>query len=166
MHPNISLQLSIAIHPDKCHHKLAADAFHKMESAYKQLLDVEQRRIYVRVMREAKDRVDYERSKENKRRKDNGKWRKGHGSLLTFLGIDTLPDDTYGGEISTMTKSLFTEIEEKKQIFQRIEVNARKRARETVEKDKIKMNIAKEEKVKWENGREDRFNNWRKFTSK
>ena len=60
--------LSILIHPDKCRHERASDAFHLLEQAYKTLMDHEKRRIYQRVMREAKERVEYERKKENQRR--------------------------------------------------------------------------------------------------
>ena len=60
--------LSILVHPDKCRHEKAADAFHLLEQAYKQLLDSDKRRIFQRVMREAKERVEYERKKENAKR--------------------------------------------------------------------------------------------------
>ena len=60
--------LSILVHPDKCRHEKASDAFHLLEQAYKQLLDSDKRRIFQRVMREAKERVEYERKKENARR--------------------------------------------------------------------------------------------------
>lgn len=46
-----------------------------------------------------------------------------------------MPDDTMNFEVNHMCKKLFNEIEEKKQIFQRIETNARKRAREIVERE-------------------------------
>jgi DnaJ family protein C protein 8 len=38
--------LSILVHPDKCKHEKAFDAFHLIEQAYKTLLDPEKRRIY------------------------------------------------------------------------------------------------------------------------
>ena len=38
--------LSILVHPDKCRHEKASDAFHLLEQAYKQLMDPEKRRIY------------------------------------------------------------------------------------------------------------------------
>ena len=38
--------LSILVHPDKCRHEKAADAFHLLEQAYKTLMDPEKRRIY------------------------------------------------------------------------------------------------------------------------
>ena len=39
-------QLSILIHPDKCSHERASDAFHVLEQAYKTLMDTEKRRMY------------------------------------------------------------------------------------------------------------------------
>ena len=38
--------LSILVHPDKCRHEKAADAFHLLEQAYKTLMDSEKRRMY------------------------------------------------------------------------------------------------------------------------
>ena len=48
-------------------------------------MDTEKRRIYQRVMREAKERVEYERKKENKRR--------------TAIGLDPLPEETFNIEV-------------------------------------------------------------------
>ncbi len=64
--------LSILVHPDKCKHEKAPDAFHLLEQAYRTLMDGEKRRIYQRVMREARERVEYERKKENLRRESLG----------------------------------------------------------------------------------------------
>jgi DnaJ homolog subfamily C member 8 len=38
--------LSILIHPDKCKHERASDAFHIVEQANKTLMDVDKRRMY------------------------------------------------------------------------------------------------------------------------
>lgn len=59
-------ELSLMVHPDKCKHERASDAFNVVEKAYKDLIDPERRRIYQRIMREARERVEYEREKENK----------------------------------------------------------------------------------------------------
>ena len=48
-------------------------------------MDSEKRRIYQRVMREAKERVEYERKKEEKRRKE--------------LGLEPLPEETFNIEV-------------------------------------------------------------------
>lgn len=53
-------------------------------------MDPEKRRIYQRVMREAKERVEYERKKENLKRKE--------------MGRDPLPEETFNIEVQNMCK--------------------------------------------------------------
>ena len=60
--------LSILVHPDKNKHPKAAEAFHTLEKAYKALVDPERRRMYQRVMREARERVEERRQKINDKR--------------------------------------------------------------------------------------------------
>ena len=72
--------LSVLVHPDKCKHERAADAFHLLESAYKTLMDADKRRMYQRVMREARERVEFTRNKENARR--------------VATGLSKLPEET------------------------------------------------------------------------
>ena len=45
------------MHPDQNRHERAADAFHILDQAYRLLKDVEKRRTFQRVMREAKEQV-------------------------------------------------------------------------------------------------------------
>ena len=59
---------SIILHPDRCKDERAKDAFFVVEQAYKTLMDMEKRKVYLRIMREAKERTEFERTKENKRR--------------------------------------------------------------------------------------------------
>lgn len=80
--------LSRKVHPDKCKHEKAGDAFNMVDSAYKMLMNPDKRRIYQRIMREAKERVEYEREKENKRRAKEGK--------------ELLPMDTFNIDVQTM----------------------------------------------------------------
>ena len=47
-----------------------------VEQAYKTLMDTEKRKVYQRIMREARERVEYERKKENKKREKLGKLKK------------------------------------------------------------------------------------------
>lgn len=60
------------IHPDKCKDSRAYEAFHMVDQAYKTLMDTEKRKVYQRIMREARERVEYDRKKENKRREKLG----------------------------------------------------------------------------------------------
>ena len=88
--------ISILIHPDKCKHDKAADAFHILEQAYKTLMDPDKKRMYQRVMREARDRVEVMRRKENQRR--------------LAKGMEELTKDNINFEIAEMCARLFTEI--------------------------------------------------------
>jgi DnaJ-class molecular chaperone len=62
------------VHPDKNQgDSRAFEAFHTLEHAYRTLLDPEKRKVYQRIMREARERTEVERKTENKRRKKIGK---------------------------------------------------------------------------------------------
>lgn len=115
--------LSILVHPDKCRHDKASDAFHLLEQAYKKLMDPEKRRNFQRVMREAKERVEYERKKENARR--------------STIGLDSLPGETINIEVQNMCKQLFDEIEERKQHFERLDHAYKRKKRTEAEKTKV-----------------------------
>lgn len=80
--------LSLKVHPDRCKHEKAATAFNLIDNAYKLLMNPDKRRIYQRIMREAKERVEYEREKENKKRAKEGK--------------ELLPMDTFNIDVQTM----------------------------------------------------------------
>lgn len=143
--------LSILVHPDKCKHEKAFDAFHLLEQAHKTLLDPEKRRIYQRVMREAKERVEYERKKENKRRTD--------------LGQEILPTDSINSEVQDMCKKLFEEIEERKQHFDRLDQAYKRKKHHETEKSKAQEDVLKEDLKAWEENRDKRVESWRTFNT-
>lgn len=70
-------------------------------------MDQEKRKVYLRIMREAKERTEYERTKENKRR--------------LKLDLPQLPDDTFDSDYKVTLKKIFDEIEEKKLHMARLE---------------------------------------------
>ena len=92
--------LSMLVHPDKNPHPEAAAAFNVLDSAYKQLQDVEKRQTFQRVMREAVELVTLDRQKENQTRQ--------------ALGKKPLPEDTKHLQVQDMCRKLFQEIEDKK----------------------------------------------------
>lgn len=144
--------LSILVHPDKCRHEKAADAFHLLEQAYKTLMDPEKRRIYQRVMREAKERVEYERKKENAKRKD--------------MGRDPLPEETFNIEVQNMCKKLFEEIEDRKQHFERLDAAYKRKKRVEIETKLVQEEILKEDQKAWDENRDKRVDAWRSFSEK
>ena len=70
-------------------------------------MDAEKRRMYQRVMREAKERVECTRKKENLRRRGQG--------------LEPLPEESMKQEISEMCTALFAEIEDRKKYFERLD---------------------------------------------
>lgn len=64
-----------------------------------------------------------------------------------------------------MCRKLFDEIEERKQHFERLDSAYKRTKRNEFEKAKVKEEIIKEDIKAWEDGREQRVDNWRKFTS-
>jgi len=95
------------VHPDKNPHPKAMEAFLIIDAAWKTLKDNDKRRMYQRVMREAKEEVELKRKKENEKR--------------GLLDQPPLPDNTLQVEIAEMCKRLFTRLEEKKKNFERLD---------------------------------------------
>mmetsp|Transcript_26326 Transcript_26326/g.30444 ORF Transcript_26326/g.30444 Transcript_26326/m.30444 type:complete len:170 (-) Transcript_26326:32-541(-) len=120
-----------------------------MEKAYKNLMDNDKRHIYQRIIREAKERVEYEREKENKKRAKEGK--------------ELLPQDTFNIDVQTMCQKLFDQIEENKEYYERVEQIRRKRMHKDIERRKIAKEIEKEDERAWEENRDKRVKKWRKF---
>ena len=63
-------------------------------------MDLEKRKIYLRIMREARERADFDRKQENKKRQKQN--------------LPPLPEDTFEGQYREVLKKLLDEIEEKK----------------------------------------------------
>jgi DnaJ family protein C protein 8 len=144
--------ISLLVHPDKNQDPSAADAFHILEQAYKTLQDTDKRKTFQRIYREAKERVQYDREKENKKRK--------------LKGFPLLPDDTFECEVNVMMRKIKDEVEERKQYAERQEFGNKKREREEEEFQKMKMEYENQQKKEWESYRDKRVKNWNKFQQK
>ena len=108
-------KLALLIHPDKCRIPQSSDAFHILEEAYSTLLDNDKKNYFKRIYREAKDRIEYQRQLENKKR--------------IKKGIDELPLDNINEEIDNMITNIFKEIEEKKAYSEKMKFIYKKRER-------------------------------------
>jgi len=80
--------LSIMIHSDKCKHGRASNAFQTVEQAYKTLINVDKRRIFQRVMREARDdrfsetQGEHQKSSQRIKRVDRRQYKYGYQRYL------------------------------------------------------------------------------------
>ena len=103
-------------------------------------------------MREAKERVECARKKENNRRESQG--------------LEPLPLETVSQEVQNMCKQLFEEIEERKHYFERLDAAYKRKKRHETEKKAITEEIMQEDMKAWEENREQRVTSWRQFSSK
>ena len=91
----------MVLHPDKCKDPRAKDAWHTVEQAQKTLVDPEKRKVYLRIMREAKERTEFERDRENRKRIKNGQL--------------PLPDSTFQDQYQETCLNIFKDLEDKKE---------------------------------------------------
>ena len=91
-------------------------------------------------MREAKERVECQRKKENDRRK--------------AMGLEKLPEETFNLEVQNMCKQLFEEIEERKNYFERLDAAYKRKKKHEAEKQQAAEEIIQEDMKAWEENRE------------
>jgi len=123
-----------------------------LETAYKTLLDPEKKKFFQRIIREAKERVELERNKENKIRLKKGQ--------------PPLPQDTLEIEIKQTVKKIVDEIEERKLHTEKLETAYKKRHREEEDLRKMQEEYERQANKEWESFRDKRVKNWNKFKDK
>lgn len=123
-----------------------------MEQAYKTLQDSDKRKTFQRVYREAKERVQFEREKENKRRR--------------LKGLNPLPEDTLESQINIEMKKIKEEVEERKAYSEKQDFAHKKRERDEEEDRRTQEEFEKQQKKEWESYRDKRVKNWNKFQMK
>jgi DnaJ family protein C protein 8 len=144
--------MSLLLHPDKCKDPRGPDCFTIIEQSYKTLLDPEKRKVFQKIMREAWERTEYDRQKENKRREK--------------VGQCLIPEDTFDAEYRANTRRIFDEIEDKKAHYLRLEEGAKRRRQEETQLLILKEQFRILTEEEWEKSRDDRINKWRSFSSK
>jgi len=141
---------TVILHPDKCSDPRATDAFTIIDMCYKTLQDPGKKKMFQRIMAEAKELTDHEREVENKKRKK--------------LGQSALPEDTYNTQYNANCRRIFEEIEEKKRHLERLELGAQRRRQEEIEKITIKEQYRLKTQEEWENSQDDRIRKWQHFS--
>ncbi|CDJ44921.1 DnaJ domain-containing protein, putative [Eimeria tenella] len=144
-------KLSLLIHPDKCKHELAQEAFQIVNKAYEKLQEEGVRLKYEGVIEEAKKRVLKKRIQENKSRKAAGE------RLLPET------EEALRGEILECCELLLKELKEKQDYKERCRA-----ANEKYEKEKEDKLIEEEkekcrERNEWVKKREERVSSWREY---
>ncbi|KAL8271005.1 hypothetical protein Esti_005073 [Eimeria stiedai] len=143
--------LSLLIHPDKCKHELAQEAFQIVNKAYEKVQEEGVRLRYEGVIEEAKKRVLKQRVLENKARRAAGK--------------ELLPEtlDALRGLIFQTCEAMLKEAQEKKDYADKCRA-----ANEKYERDKEEKLIEEEKEEcrkrnEWVKQREQRVSSWRDY---
>ena len=129
-------------------------------------MDANKRKIYQRIMTEAKQKTEHEREKENKKRKKMGKLSKqffqckffpSNFQILKMIGQPPLPEDTFKIQYKANCDLLFDEIEEKRNHYIRLEQGARRRRQEEIELLTLKQQYKILTEEEWVKSREERI---------
>ncbi|PFH34822.1 DnaJ domain-containing protein [Besnoitia besnoiti] len=148
-------KLSLLIHPDKCKHPMAQEAFQVVNKAYEQLQRAEMREKYRDVIEEAKRRVLKENAKENKKRRTQG------------IDVPLLSEDPaeLQTEIMNMCEKMLEETKERREYAERT-----RQANERYEKEQLEKQAQEEldkckERKEWLEKRDERVGAWRDYQS-
>ena len=123
-----------------------------LETAYKTLQDSEKKKFFQRVIREAKERVEIERAKEDRIRNKKGQ--------------PPLPKETFDTDLKSMVKKIIDEIDERKVHSEKMENAHKKRERDEDDYRKMQEEYEKQVSKEWESSRDKRVKNWNKFQNK
>ena len=143
---------TLLIHPDKCSLPNATEAFQVLEASWKALSNEDTRSFYQRIMREAKERVELKRKKENRERLKRG--------------LGELPLDNIDSEIREVMQQIINDIEEKKKYAEKMEFVYKKRERDMKEQEYQKEEKEKQLLKEWDNFRDKRVKSWNRFKHK
>lgn len=144
-------KLSILIHPDKCPHAKANDAFNLLTIAYNELLKPEQRARYTDVIEEAREIIIRARKMVNKKRKLNGQ---------EPLPLD---DEAICSDTIAKCESIIKERED------RLQYAEKTRQENAIREERLKMEAEVEEyqkelgRKRWIEQRDDRVDSWRGY---
>merc|ERR1719335_2031086 len=142
-------KMSILIHPDKCKHEKAADAFQILADAFAKVKDPATKDKYSGVIDSARERVL------ERRKAENVKLKKAKKDPLDLEGQD------FEREVFEMCEEMLSGSTEKADYATRTRLANEARLRQTAVDGMSKK--AEEHMRKWEKTRDDRVLGWRSF---
>jgi DnaJ family protein C protein 8 len=157
-------KVSLAVHPDKCPHPRAKDAFEIIGHAQKELLDPEKKSRLDLLLNTAKESVVQEWKKSTK--KDAATQ-----LAVALHGMDSVMDtwmasDEFHEAWKTKGRDILAKTEwRKRKLAKRVEEET-ERAKEESKKRKEEIKSEREMEKNWEQRREGRVDNWRSFMNK
>lgn len=161
--PRTYRKASLAVHPDKCTHPKASDAFEILGQAHRDLMDEEKKHRLDLVLGMAKDLVikEWKKSAKNDAASQLAAALHGMNSVMdTWLQTDEFHEEWKAKSREVLAKTEWR----KRKLTQRLEEETG-RAEEEIRKQKKE---AAEQKIKqktWDEGREERIDSWRSFAN-
>ena len=144
-------RISALVHPDKCDHPRASDAFQEVKKAYDALQDPNKRRIAAGLIHVTLRDIRKERRRAISKLEAAG----------LFAELARLPP--LGEVEATEVRKAFAEVEHRKATYEaRIKSIAAREAEEAAEEHERQVEAAKAD-VAWAEGREARVEQWRSF---
>lgn len=152
-------KVSLLIHPDKCNHERAKEAFELANAAYKMVQNEEEMKFTRAAIEQAKENVLAERTKEVQR----------NNALSTLHRLREGEEDKWkqSNEFhyrwKIQTQKVLTNMEWKKRRFGKRIREEEERVRKNDEEEKQKAKDAQKRQKTWEEQREERVGGWRQF---
>lgn len=161
--PRAYRKVSLAVHPDKCRHPRAKEAFEIIGHAQKELLDPEKKARLDLMLQTAKEAVISD-------------WKKAAKSdpasqvAVALHGLDSvlrtwMNSDAFHEAWKTKGRDVLANIEWKKRKMTKRIAEETERAKEETKKRKEELKEARNTEKKWDATREDRIDSWRSFNS-
>ncbi|BBN17467.1 DnaJ homolog subfamily C member 8 [Marchantia polymorpha subsp. ruderalis] len=153
-------KLSLLVHPDKCKHPQAKEAFSALAKAQQLLLDTAERDYIVAQINLAKDELRAERKKMLK--KDNASKIK---SMVDEGKFESLYEESeeYKQKWKQRVREILTEQEWRRRKFQMRISEEEGRLKKEEEETREMWKRKREDQEKWEETRENRVTSWRDF---
>ena len=143
--------LSLLVHPDKCNHPKADEAFHVIQKAFQEAKTHQVHEAYDEVRAEAQRRVAKRRKRENRQRRAAGE---------ELLPVD---EASMSKEVLEMCRQMTEDLKvHRKYAYHTIKANERwvlQQYEEELQKEHDEMLMKKA----WDSGRKDRVGDWRAF---
>lgn len=159
--PRAYRKVSLAVHPDKCTHPRAKDAFEIIGHAQKELLDAEKKNRLDLMLQTAKEGVVRDWKKAAKTDPASQVAVALHG-MDSVLGT-WMESEEFHEAWKRKARDILAKTEwKKRKMTKRIEEET-ERAKEETKKRREEAKEARETEKKWESGREERIDSWRSF---
>jgi len=161
--PRTYRKASLAVHPDKCTHAKASDAFEMLGQAHRDLIDEEKKHRVDLVLGMAKDHVMKEWKKSAKNDAASQLAAALHGMehvMGTWMNTDEFHEAWKAKGRDVLAKTEWR----KRKLTQRLEEETG-RAKDEVRKQKEEAAEMKVKQKTWEDAREKRIDSWRSFAN-